>query len=149
MAMYKHILIPTDGSATADKAVEEGLKLAKWAGAKVTFFTATPPPHLTVGGSVPRGADSPLPQIERRALEQANRMLDQVAERARRAGIEPATSVAVSDTPWKAIIQAAEEGGCDLVCIGSHGRGGVSALLQGSETLALLGHSQIPTLVCR
>ena len=40
--MYKHILIPTDGSPTADKAVEAGLAFARDAGARVTFFTAVP-----------------------------------------------------------------------------------------------------------
>jgi nucleotide-binding universal stress UspA family protein len=147
-SMYKHILIPTDGSATADKAVEEGLKFAKWAGARVTAFTAAPEYHVPSGDFISRSTPS-LPEFERRAKEQANQMLERVARRAREAGVELDTEVALSDRPWQAIIGAAEKHGCDLIFIASHGRKGLSAFLHGSETHEVLTHSSIPTLVYR
>jgi nucleotide-binding universal stress UspA family protein len=146
--MYKHILIPTDGSETADKAVEEGLKFAKWAGARVTAFTAMPEYRLPSGEIVSRNVES-LPDYERRSAQEAKRLLDGIAERARGAGVEFGGEFALSDRPWQAIISAAEKNGCDLIFIASHGRKGVSAFLHGSETREVLTHSKIPTLVCR
>jgi nucleotide-binding universal stress UspA family protein len=146
--MYKHILIPTDGSETADKAVEEGLKFAKWAGARVTAFTAMPEYRLPSGEIVSRNVES-LPDYERRSAQEAKRLLDGIAERARGAGVEFGGEFALSDRPWQAIISAAEKIGCDLIFIASHGRKGVSAFLHGSETREVLTHSKIPTLVCR
>jgi nucleotide-binding universal stress UspA family protein len=146
--MYKHILIPTDGSETADKAVEEGLKFAKWAGARVTAFTAMPEYRLPSGEIVSRNVES-LPDYERRSAQEAKRLLDGIAERARGAGVEFGGEFALSDRPWQAIISAAEKNGCDLIFIASHGRKGMSAFLHGSETREVLTHSKIPTLVCR
>ena len=146
--MYKHILIPTDGSTTADKAVEEGLKFAKWAGARVTAFTALPEFHIPSGEIISRTVES-LPDFERRSAREASRLLGAIAQRAREAGVELDTDYALSDRPWQAIIQAAERNGCDLIFIASHGRKGVSAWLRGSETHEVLGNSRIPTLVCR
>jgi nucleotide-binding universal stress UspA family protein len=146
--MYKHILIPTDGSATADKAVEQGLRFAKWAGARVTVFTALPEYQVSTGEIVSRTAESPA-EFEQRSAQEAKQLLDGIARRAREAGVEPGTDYALSDRPWQAIIRAAEKNGCDLICIASHGRKGLSALLHGSETREVLTHSSIPTLVCR
>jgi nucleotide-binding universal stress UspA family protein len=146
--MYKHILIPTDGSETADKAVEEGLKFAKWSGARVTAFTAMPEYQLPSGEIISRKAESLL-DFERRSAQEAKALLDRVAERARAVGVEFDTDYAVSDRPWEAIIRAAEKNGCDLICIASHGRKGVSAFVHGSETREVLSHSRIPTLVYR
>jgi nucleotide-binding universal stress UspA family protein len=146
--MYKHILIPTDGSEIAGKAIDEGLKFAQWAGAKVTFFTALPEYQVPSGEFVSRD-DVSLPEYERRSAVQAKGLLDGIAARARAAGVEPRTDYALSDRPWQAIIEAAEKNGCDLIFIASHGRKGLSALLHGSETREVLTHSSIPTLVYR
>lgn len=146
--MYKHILIPTDGSETAEKAVEEGLKFAKWAGARVTVFTAMPDYQVPTGEFVSRTAVS-LPEFERRSMDEAKKRLDGIAQRARQAGVELDTDVALSDRPWQAIIRSAEKNGCDLIFIASHGRKGMSALMHGSETREVLTHSTIPTLVYR
>lgn len=146
--MYKHILIPTDGSDTAAKAIDEGLKFARWAGAKVTFFTALPEYQVPTGEFVSRTAIS-MPEHERRSKEQAKQLLEGIAQRAREAGVEQDTDYALSDRPWQAIIKAAEKNGCDLIFIASHGRKGLSAFLHGSETHEVLTHSSIPTLVYR
>jgi nucleotide-binding universal stress UspA family protein len=146
--MYKHILIPTDGSQTADKAVEEGLKFAKWAGARVTAFTAMPEYHMQSAEIVSRNIES-LEHFELRSAQEAKQLLDGIAERARSAGVAFDADFALSDRPWQAIIRAAEKNGCDLIFIASHGRRGVSALLHGSETREVLVNSRIPTLVYR
>jgi nucleotide-binding universal stress UspA family protein len=146
--MYKHILIPTDGSETADKAVEEGLKFAKWSGARVTAFTALPEYQMPSGEIMSRKVES-LADFERRSAQEAKQMLEGIEQRARSAGVEVDSDFALSDRPWQAIIRAAEKNGCDLICIASHGRKGVSAFVHGSETREVLTHSRIPTLVYR
>lgn len=147
--MYKHILIPTDGSETADKAVDAGLEFAKWAGAKVTLFAAMPPYHVPSSGELLSRTAESMPEFERRSLEQAKTRLEGIERRARAAGVEVRSEAVMSDTPWKAIVAAAAKNACDLIFIASHGRRGLSALVHGSETHEVLTHSTIPTMVLR
>ena len=147
--MYKHILIPTDGSETADKGVQAGIEFARWAGARVTVFTAQPEYRMPGSSEVAAGRVMPIAEYEERVLKQAQKILDEVASRAKAAQVEVDSDAVLSDRPWQAIIDAAEKHGCDLIFIASHGRRGISALLHGSETQAVLTHSKIPTLVYR
>jgi nucleotide-binding universal stress UspA family protein len=147
--MYKHILIPTDGSATAEKAVKAGLKFAKWSKAKVTVFTAMPEYRTPTAGEVAARNVLSIAEHERRSREQAQKLLDKVARRAKAAGVKLDTETALSDWPGKAIIAAAQKKRCDLIFIGSRGRTGLSALLLGSQTHEVLSRSRIPTLVYR
>jgi nucleotide-binding universal stress UspA family protein len=147
--MYKHILIPTDGSATAEKAVKAGLNFAKWAKAKVTVFTAAPEYHLPTTAEVNARRITPVAEYERRTMAQANKLLDKVARRAKAAGVNMQAEAVLSDRPAEAMIAAAQKRRCDLIFIGSHGRKGFSALLLGSQTHEVLSRSRIPTLVYR
>ena len=147
--MYKHILIPTDGSETADKGVEAGIAFARQAGARITFFTAVreyqPPGDADI---ISRRALS-LPEHERLSREKALAILEPAARRARDAGVEAEMAHAQSDRPYQAIVEAAERRGCDLIVMSSHGRQGFAELWYGSETHDVLAHSKIPTLVYR
>jgi nucleotide-binding universal stress UspA family protein len=147
--MFKHILIPTDGSETADKAVQAGLEFAKFAGARVTVFTAVPEYQMPASNEIAAGELLPKQEYERRALLAAEQILRPIARRAKAAGVMALTDAAMSDRPWQAIVRAAQKHGCDLIFIASHARKGLSALLQGSETYEVLKHSQVPTLVVR
>lgn len=147
--MYKHILIPTDGSATAEKAVKAGLSFAKWAKAKVTVFTAAPEYHVPSTAEIASRRVLPIAEYERRAMAQANRLLDKVARRAKAAGVTLDAEAVLSDRPAEAMIAAAQKRRCDLIFIGSHGRKGLSALFLGSQTHEILNRSRIPTLVYR
>ena len=147
--MYKHILIPTDGSATAEKAVKAGLNFAKWAKAKVTVFTAAPEYQLPTTGEVAARRVMPIAEYERRTMAQANKLLDRIARRAKAAGVSVEAEAVLSDRPAEAMIAAAQKRRCDLIFIGSHGRKGLSALLHGSQTHEVLNRSRIPTLVYR
>ena len=147
--MFKHILIPTDGSQTADKAVQAGLEFAKFAGARVTVFTAVPEYQIPASNEIAAGEVLPKQEYERRALLAAGQILRPIARRAKAAGVTALTDAAMSDRPWQAIVRAAQKHGCDLIFIASHARKGLSALLQGSETYEVLKHSQVPTLVVR
>ena len=145
--MYRHILIPTDGSPTATKAVEEGTKYAREAGAKVLFFTAMPAFRLPSPSA--RGHVTTVVEHEEQAAANARTILEKAAARAREHCVEFATDYALSDRPYEAIIAAAKQHGCDAIFMASHGRSGISAVWYGSQTREVLTHSDIPTLVYR
>ena len=147
--MYKHILIPTDGSATAEKAVQAGLEFAKWAKAKVTVFTAMPDYRIPTSGEIAARKIMSIAEHERRSLAQAKKLHAKVARRAQTVGVKVGGTAALSDRPGEAIVAAAKKNGCDLIFIGSHGRKGLKALLLGSQTHEVLNRSSIPTLVYR
>lgn len=146
--MYKHILIPTDGSELSDKAIEAGIEFAREAHARVTGFAAVPEYFESEVEMMARRAIS-LEQCEREAKRQADGVLQKIADRAREAGVEYDADYEQSNRPHEAIIRAAEKHGCDVIFMASHGRRGISALLHGSETQGVLTHCTIPTLVYR
>ena len=147
--MYKHILIPIDGSPTADKAIEAGIEFARGANAKVTLFTAVPEYQPPGEAELMARRAISLWDHERISRDNAQAILRPAAERLRAAGVECATAYAECNRPHEAIIDAARAHGCDLILMSSHGRRGLSELWYGSETHAVLKHSSIPTLVYR
>lgn len=147
--MYKHILIPTDGSELSEKAIEAGIEFASKMHAKVTGFTAVPEYKLPSEVELMSRHGLSFEQYERDARHQAEAALQRIADRAKEAGIDYDAEFVQSDHPHEAIVRAAEKHGCDLIFMASHGRRGISALLHGSQTQAVLTHSSIPTLVYR
>jgi nucleotide-binding universal stress UspA family protein len=147
--MFQHILVPTDGSELADMAVNAAIKFASEAGARITAFTVVPAYRQPSEVELMSRQGSSKASHEQRSRAQARDTLDKVAQRARAAGVPYADAYAESDSPYQAIIDAAQARGCDLIFISSHGRRGISALLHGSQTQSLLTHSTIPTLVYR
>lgn len=148
--MYKNILIPTDGSELADKAVKAGVDYAREVGARVMLFTAMPE-YQPPGESqlMARHKTVSMAEHERRSRKAAHEILDKAADHARAAGMEWDTHYALSNTPYEAIIEAAKRFSCDAIFMASHGRKGLSKLLHGSQTFEVLTHSDIPTLVVR
>ncbi len=145
--MYKHILIPTDGSDLSWMAVREGLAFAKALNARVTAITVSSP-FRTI--AVEPMMISDTPETYRRDCEAvAARYLGAATESAKAMGVTCDGVHVVSDHPYRAIIETAEGRGCDLIFMASHGRRGVAALVLGSETTKVLTHSKIPVLVYR
>jgi len=145
--MYKHILIATDGSELAAKAVDAGLGLAKQLGAKATAVTATEPWAALVSGEAAFGF--PPDEYEKAAAFTAARVLAGVTEAAARVGVACATLHAKDQYPAEAILEAAKTHGCDLIVMASHGRRGLTRLLLGSEAVRVLTSSTVPVLICR
>lgn len=147
--MYKHLLVPTDGSKLSDKAVAQALSLAKALGARVSPLYVTPdyPPPLYMEGVLL----NPVPRSEyaKQARADAARVLDRVVKKADAAGIKCTPLHSIASQPWEAIMAAARKGKCDVIVMASHGRRGISALLLGSETVKVLTHSKVPVLVVR
>lgn len=145
--MYKHLLIPTDGSDLADKAVRHGIALAKATGAKITALTVSEPFHVI---AVEPAMLEDTPESYRKRTEaHATKILGAVAARAKAAGILCERVHVPDEHPYKAIIDTARSEGCDLIVMASHGRGGMSAIIVGSVTLKVLTHTKIPVLVYR
>ena len=145
--MYTHILIPTDGSELAAKAVTHGIELAKLHKAKVTGLAVSPPWHDTAVGEFV--VEISPESYESSTAQQTAKWLAPISEAAKAAGV-PCETVHVTDThPWQGIVATAKERGCDLIVMASHGRRGLSALVIGSETVRVLTHTNIPVLVCR
>jgi len=147
--MYKHILIPTDGSPTAEKAVVAGIDYAREVGAKVTLFTAVPEYHIPGEAELMSHRGLSLAEHESRSRQQAGETLAAAAARATSAGVAFDTDYAQSDRPSEGIIDAARRHGCDAIFMSTHGRQGLAKLWHGSETIAVLTHTDIPTLVYR
>jgi len=148
--MYKHILIPTDGSKIAGEAAKAGVRLAKTLGARVTaFFAAPPATPIVFKGIVPVGYQAPE-EHEASIQKAADSYLGAVERAAKAAGVACEVLSVTSDYPAEAIVAAAKKRRCDLIFMASHGRRGVRReSLLGSETQKVLSESPIPVLVHR
>jgi nucleotide-binding universal stress UspA family protein len=145
--MYKHILIPTDGSDLSQKAIEYGLALAKSVSAKVTVVIVSAP--FYAGGFEPPLTSDIIEEYEKQMRQQSDGYLESAKELAAAAGITCEVLHIEHDRPYRAIIDTAVKRSCDLIVMASHGRRGVSAIVLGSETVKVLTHSTIPVLVFR
>ena len=145
--MYKHILIATDGSELAGKAVAAGFGLARELGAQVTVVTVTEPWTAFVTGEAAYGF--PVDEYEKSADESASRILSGVSRLARKADIHCATLHAKDQYPAEGILETAKKNGCDLIVMASHGRRGLRRLLLGSQAVKVLVDSTVPVLICR
>jgi nucleotide-binding universal stress UspA family protein len=145
--MFKHVLIPTDGSDLSMKAVERGIALARATGAKITVLTVIEPFRVLATDS--RRIAATRKAYEQHVRRQAEDVLKQAERQAKTQGVPCTIVCKESDQPYQAIIETATRKKCDLIAMASHGRKGVAALVLGSETSKVLTHSSIPVLVYR
>ena len=147
--MFKHILVPTDGSALSTETAQRAISFAREAGARLTFFYAKPEYPVSFYGE---GAliDPTTPEkFAELADQQAKEILDRYVGLSNAANVPCNVLSSTSDIPYEAIIDAALSAGADLIFMASHGRRGISGMLLGSETQKVLTHSKIPVLVYR
>ena len=144
--MFKHILVPVDGSSTAQLAVEKAIGLAKAFGARVTaIFVIDPYPFTGVGTDFAYGQAEYLSA----ATAEANAAIKAAKTMFEGAGVSVETSVIEAHAAWRGVVQAAESVRADLIVMGSHGRSGLEKLVLGSVTQAVLAHTHLPVLVVR
>ena len=147
--MFKHILVPTDGSKLSLKAAKYAARLARAMGARITGFYAAPDlGSVYYGEGYIVRAPSAKAQAEFNR-QQARKILSAIEIEAEVEKVPCTVFHALSDSPYEAIIDAAKSRKCDLIVMASHGRRGLSGLVLGSETQKVLVHSKIPVLVCR
>jgi nucleotide-binding universal stress UspA family protein len=147
--MFKHLLLPTDGSDLSNDALKKGIAFAREAGAKLTFIHVMPEYVAAAFAEFPSGGQVAFADFMKATEDTAKSILGS-AEAGARAASVTCDSVAIRhQQPWKAIIEVAGERQCDLIFMASHGRRGLSAVVLGSETHKVLTHSKIPVLVFR
>ena len=145
--MFQHILLPTDGSQLSRDTAGRAVAFAKASNAKITALYAKSVGHAENYGDLIESA-----ALERLAIGpegMSKEYLGYIKKLCKDAGVECTALSVVSDTPWEAIINAADDHDCDLIFMSKHGRGGLSSLLLGSETYRVLTHSSVPVLVYR
>lgn len=146
--MFKHILMPTDGSAHSERAVERGIELAKLCGARVSGIHVMQDYQMMMAseGMVPPGMEE---QMDKQARDQAASFLAFVQEAADSVGVACDTLVTKGNHPYDAIVDTANARGCDLIVMTARYRKGLAALLMGSEASRVLHRSSIPVLTFR
>jgi nucleotide-binding universal stress UspA family protein len=145
--MWKRILVPTDGSELAGKAVAEAVDYARVSGAAIVAFSVAQPYPLLPAVDGAMMIDPVLDSAELQRL--AKDSVDAVASVARAVGVACETHTSLSFLPYEEIIRAAEEYQCDVIFMASHGRRGLSRLVAGSQTQKVLAYSKVPVLVLR
>ncbi len=132
--MFRHILIPSDGSAASQLAVRAALRMARESGARVTAVHVLPEEPALASVAPP---------------QQDNAILADIARQATTLHVDCTTLQLHADQPHAAIIATALQRGCDLIAMASRGRSGLASLMLGSQTQKVLTHSKIPVLVFR
>lgn len=144
--MYKHILVPTDGSEISAKAVQAAIALAKLTGATMTAISVKEPfPYSAISEMQPVPPQEFFDAQERIAATRVKA----VTEATTAAGVTCSGFTVEALHPWEAILDHAKQQSCDLIVMASHGRRGMAALLIGSETHKVLTHSPLPVLVIK
>lgn len=144
--MYRHILLPMDGSEVAVRAARTGIDLAAVHGARVTLLTCSVPYASFAADALLELQRSQYDEIARAA---AARTLAAGEDYAKQKGMPATLEHLFAAHPHEAIVRTAGELGCDLIVMGTHGRRSLAATMLGSQTLKVLAHSSIPVLVCR
>ena len=145
--MYRNILIATDGSEIARKALHDGLALARALAANVSAVTVTESRSESALGEIVFALS--VEDFERICVEKAARIRAEVDEAAQAAGVQCRTLHVRNRFPADGILEAAKEEGCDLIVMGSHGRRGIAKLLLGSQATEVLTRAKVSVLICR
>jgi len=142
IAMFKHILFPTDGAATSKHVIQECVGFAKSAGAIITALHVMPRYSRAY-------KQEGSQEFRRECVSAAEAFLEDIDAAARKAGVPCNPLHVTSDYPYDAILRAAKEKHCDLIVMGSRGQKGVKGMPLGSETQKVLTHTKLPVLVFR
>lgn len=147
--MFKHILIPTDGSDLSKKAVKKGIEFAKKIKAHITTVHVVPEFKVVADESFVSLTPAAKKRFEEESRNRAEKMLSTIVQQAKAAGVRCSAVAEANDLPYQQIIATAKSKKCDLILMASHGRRGIASVLLGSETAKVLTHSTIPVLVVR
>ena len=144
--MFKKILVPTDGSDIARKAVVTAAQLAKNQGAQVVgVYVIDPFPYIGIGDASAAGLQAYLAE----AKNVAGQALDTCAQVCQAEGVPFAGDTIERNVVYEGVIETAEAEGCDLIVMASHGRQGVKALILGSVAQKVLTHAKVPVLIVK
>ncbi len=144
--MFKHLLVPIDGSPTSQLAVDKAIGLARaFSSAVSVLFVIDPYPFAGVGADFAYGQA----QYMSAARAEANEALAAARKAFEVAGVQVNASLVEAHMVWRGIVEAADAGGADLIVMGSHGRSGIEKMVLGSVAQRVLSHARQPVLVVR
>lgn len=147
--MFKHVLVPTDGSNLSTKAIKQAVKFSQAIGAKITGLHVMPEFMIQGYMEFPAYGQWSQEEFVKETEQEASKFLDVIKQEADSARVPCNLVTERGNQPYRAIIDVAQKRSCDLVFMASHGRRGLGALVLGSETNKVLTHSKIPVLVSR
>jgi nucleotide-binding universal stress UspA family protein len=151
--MFRHLLVPTDGSDLSDGTIRRAVSFAREAGASITFLhvlaNLAMPPQGSLYGDPVLLDPTVVAKFSQAERSYADELLERARALAEQAGVRCDTAVGDHPVVYEAIIEAATSHGCDLIFMASHGRRGLAGLLLGSETQQVLTHTDLPVLVFR
>ena len=145
--MFKHILVPIDGSELGEHAVKLAIELATLSRARIYALHVVQPFNSFAYAVDMLSATEAT--YNQNAIPRAKGYIDSVRHASTDAGIAVDGCFVFDENPYQAIVDKATEQHCDLIVMASHGWRGFSRLLLGSETHKVLLHSEVPVLVCR
>ena len=146
MSMFKHILVPVDGSKPSLLAARKAAELSKEFGSAVTaVYVIDPYPFTGVGADFAYGQAQYLSA----ATAEANTALEAVKKQMDEAGVAVKTMVGEGHAVHEGIVRVGDSVGADLIVMGSHGRRGLEKLVLGSVAQRVLSTARIPVLVVR
>jgi len=143
--MYKHILVPTDGSDLAQATVAQAVDIAKEIGAHITVATISRPFHPSI--VEPMRVSDTVDAYDSQAEITAAKILDSARTAAKLVGVNCTTVHVRHETAYAAIIEIAEQAGCDLIVMGLNREHGLSAILHESDTVLIIKHCAVPMLI--
>lgn len=151
--MFRHLLVPTDGSDLSDGTICRAVSFAREAGATITFLhvlaNLAMPPQASIYGDPVLLDPAVVETFSQAERAYAASLLQRARAMAEEAGVHCDTVVGDHPVVYESIIEAANRHGCDLIFMASHGRRGLAGLLLGSETQRVLTHTDLPVLVFR
>lgn len=148
--MFKHILVPVDGSDVSRRAATMAVEFARLNGARITTLHVAPAYKPKVSEEQGAGSDFVTPDAyAQRERHAAAPLLEEVGEMAAKLAVSSEGQCTLSDFPAEAIVEAASKHGCDIIVMGSHGRTGIRRMLLGSVAQKVLTAATVPVLVTR
>ena len=145
--MYRNLLVPVDGGDLSELAIHASIELARRLGASITAFVAEPTPPLPAVGRSARVVEIENDLHDARTTRHAQEVLTRFEARARDAGVAFRGHHAQAPRVEDAIVDAAQEHGCDIIVMATHGRGAFGEFLYGAHTKGVLARSKLPLLV--
>ncbi|UWG48529.1 Nucleotide-binding protein, UspA family [Halanaeroarchaeum sp. HSR-CO] len=143
MGLYDRILVPTDGSDATERAVVEAVDLAAAHDATIHALYVV---NTASFASIP--TESSVEGVSEMLEREGDAALDAVEGAANERGV-PVERVQLDGSPAREIVRYAEQSNCDLVVMGTHGRGGIDRLLLGSVAERVVRSSTVPVLTVR
>ena len=146
--MYRHILVPLDGSGFAEAALPYALEMAAQFDSDITLLRVVLPPRMGEGALSPESANF-LIKMRDDLYKEAIEYLQHQKGSLRQQNYRVHYQVAESEDIAAEIISAVKGGDVDTVVMCTHGRGGLSRWLFGSVATRVLQSVQVPVLVIR